>query len=142
MHDVAAIYSPDSTIRFLRPLFVARISAGAPSPVDDWIEGRLDLNRYLIRHPAATFYLRVEGDSMIEAGIQDGDILVVDRKCESDDGHIVVARIFNDLTVKRLRIIDGKPWLFPENDAYEPLEITEEMDFEIWGRVTSSISFH
>ena len=140
--NVAAIWRPERRVRLLRPLFVVRVSAGFPSPAEDWVEGRLDLNRYLIRHPAATFYLRVTGDSMTNAGITENDILLVDRACEAEDGHIVVARINDELTVKRLRIIEGRPWLFAENDLYSPLEITEEMEFEVWGRVMYSIREH
>jgi DNA polymerase V len=133
--NVDAVWSPDRQVRLLRPLFVARVSAGSPSPAEDWVEGRLDLNRYLIRHPAATFFVRVIGDSMTGAGIHAGDILIVDRASEADDGDVVIGRINDELTVKRLRIREGRVWLVPENDAYPPLEITDEADFEVWGKV-------
>ena len=139
--NVAMVGTYSGRVRLLRPLFVARISAGFPSPAEDWIEGRLDLNRHLIRHPAATFYLRVIGDSMSD-DIREGDILVVDRAAEAEDGDIVVVRIFNDFTVKKLSLQDGKIWLLAANESYQPIEITQEMDFEVWGKVLWSIRSH
>ena len=123
--------------RLTIPLFTSGVSAGFPSPAEDWIEGRLDLNRWLIDHPAATFCVRVEGDSMTGAHIYDGDVLVVDRMAEADDGDIIVARVGCEMCVKRLHILDGAVWLMPEtdNEIYQPLCITEEMDFAVWGKV-------
>lgn len=138
---VALIGTYSNRVRLLRPLFAARISAGFPSPAEDWVEGRLDLNRHLIKHPASTFYMRVIGDSMDDA-IKDGDILIVDRACEAEHGDIVVVRIFNDLTVKELSIEDGKIRLLAKNESYPPIEITEEMDFEVWGKVLWSLRPH
>ncbi len=137
--NVEAVFCPDRTTRWARPLFMAAVSAGFPSPAEDYVEGRLDLNRYLIKHPVATFYVRVAGESMVNAGIGPGSILVVDRAVEADDGDIVVARINNELCVKRLRIARGRIWLMPENDNYQPIEVIEGMDFEVWGRVMHSI---
>ncbi|HEX8473334.1 MAG TPA: translesion error-prone DNA polymerase V autoproteolytic subunit [Pyrinomonadaceae bacterium] len=143
MHStVDAVYWPERSTKWARPLFLASVSAGFPSPAEDYIEGRLDLNKHLIKHPVATFYVRVAGDSMIDAGIHPGSILVVDRAVEADDGDIVIARINDELCVKRLSIKEGKVWLLPENAAYEPIEVTEEMDFEVWGRVMHSIHSH
>ena len=139
--NVAYIGAYTRGMRLLRPLVVARISAGFPSPAEDWIEGRLDLNHHLIKHPAATFYMRVIGDSMNDE-IREGDILVVDRAAEAEDGDIVVVRIFNDFTVKKLSLQDGKIWLLAANESYQPMEITEEMDFEVWGKVLWSIRSH
>jgi DNA polymerase V len=139
--NVAIMGTYSGRVRLLRPLFAARISAGFPSPAEDWIEGRLDLNRHLIRHPAATFYLRVIGDSMSD-DIREGDILVVDRAAEAEDGDIVIVRIFNDFTVKKLSLEGGKIWLLAANESYQPIEITEEMDFEVWGKVLWSIRSH
>lgn len=139
--NVAVIGTYAGGLRLLRPLFAARISAGFPSPAEDWIEGRLDLNRHLIKHPAATFYMRVIGDSMSD-DIREGDILVVDRAAEADDGDIVVVRIFNDFTVKILSLQDGQIRLLAANESYAPIEITEGMDFEVWGRVLWSIRPH
>ena len=124
------------------PLALARLPAGFPSPAEDYIEQDLDVGRYLVKRPKTTFFMRVEGDSMTGAGINDGDLLVVDRAEQPAHGSIVVARINDEFCVKELRIIDGKPWLYPANQKYKPIEITEEADFEIWGRVTHSITSH
>jgi DNA polymerase V len=118
------------------PLAVAKISAGFPSPADDYIDERLDLNDLLVKHPAATHFVRVEGDSMIDAGIHSGDILVVDRALEPTDRKVVIAVVDGDLTVKRVRKSRGRLYLAPENQAFRPIEITGEMDFEVWGVVT------
>jgi DNA polymerase V len=121
---------------------VWRVPAGFPSPAEDYVEGRIDLNRDLIRHPLATFYIKVEGDSMINAGIHPGSLLVVDRAVEVHEGHIVVARINDELCVKRYVVEDGLIYLMPENELFQPILITHEMDFEIWGRVMYSIQPH
>jgi DNA polymerase V len=141
-NSVTRIQSPDVRTTWTRPLFQSSISAGFPSPAENHIEGSLDLNRYLVKHPVATFYVRVQGDSMIDAGIAPDSILVVDRAIEADDGDIVVARLNNEFCVKRLRIKDGVIWLMPENAAYQPIRIDEEMEFEVWGKVTWSIRGH
>ncbi len=138
---VHLIWAYGGRVRLLRPLLVARISAGFPSPAEDWVEGRLDLNLHLVRHPAATYYMRVIGDSMND-DIRDGDIIVVDRACEAEDGDVVVVRIFNDFAVKKLSLRDGHVRLLASNELYPPIEITEEMDFEVWGKVLWSIRPH
>jgi DNA polymerase V len=141
--SVAGVFLPDRRTRWTRPLILCRVSAGFPSPAEDYVEGRIDLNRDLIKHPLSTFYIRVAGDSMIGAGIMPGALLVVDRAVEAHDGHIVVARINDELCVKTLSIDeDGKIWLLSENKRYQPIEIREEVDFEVWGRVLYSISAH
>ncbi|MDQ1591809.1 MAG: polymerase [Pyrinomonadaceae bacterium] len=140
MNTIAeSVLWPDRSTKWARPLFLASVSAGFPSPAEDYIEGRLDLNRHLIKHPAATFFVRVAGDSMIGAGIHPGDILVVDRALEPQDSNVVIAVIDGELTVKRISQRRGKLFLVPDNQAYEPLEILEEMEFEVWGVVTSVI---
>lgn len=137
--ELGEIYLPGRAIRLSRPVIMWRIPAGFPSPAEDYIEGRIDLNRDLIKHPLATFYIRVEGDSM-EPKIQTGALIVVDRMVETKDDDIVVARIGSEFMVKRLRVEkDGRIWLLSENTAYQPIQITEEMDFEVWGKVTHSI---
>ncbi|HEV2802403.1 MAG TPA: translesion error-prone DNA polymerase V autoproteolytic subunit [Pyrinomonadaceae bacterium] len=136
---VESVLWPERSTKWARPLFLASVSAGFPSPAEDYIEGRLDLNRHLIKHPAATFFVRVAGDSMIGAGIHPGDILVVDRALEPQDSNVVIAVIDGELTVKRISQRHGKLFLVPDNQAYEPLEILEEMEFEVWGVVTSVI---
>lgn len=121
------------------PIYLESVKAGFPSPADDFIDKKLDLNEYLVKHPVATFFVRVTGDSMINCGIQSGDILVVDRALEAYDGNVVVAVINSDLTVKRLKTKNGKVTLMPENPNYKPIEVTAEDNFSIWGVVTSVI---
>lgn len=133
---VTKIYAADITTRSAHPLVVSSVSAGFPSPADDYIEGQLDLNQHLIRHPAATFFVRVDGDSMIDAGIHPGDILIVDRALEPKDKNVVIANINGELTVKRIRIKYKKILLMPENENYPPLPIPAGMDFQVWGVVT------
>lgn len=122
------------------PLFLNRISAGFPSPADDYVEDRIDLNEQLIRNKAATFFLRVQGDSMIGAGIHPGDTLVVDRSITPSSGTIVIAALDSDLTVKRLWIApDGTVELRAENSRYPAIPIGEFQQLEIWGVVTNVI---
>jgi len=136
---VATVYWPDRATKCARPLFMVSVSAGLPTPAEDYIEGRLDLNRHLIKHPAATFFVRVAGDSMIDAGIHPGDILVVDRALEPTDSSVVIAVIDGELTVKRIARREDRLYLVPDNRAYQPLEIKADMEFEVWGVVTSVI---
>lgn len=118
------------------PLYLTSISAGFPSPAEDYIDRRLDLNEFLIRHPAATFFVRVEGDSMIDAGIHSGDILIVDRALEPSDNKIVIAVLNGELTVKRIRKIKEKLYLTAENPDFKKVELTPEMGIEVWGVVS------
>ncbi|OGQ96896.1 MAG: peptidase S24 [Deltaproteobacteria bacterium RIFOXYD12_FULL_57_12] len=136
---VESVYRPGPVTFCAIPLFVTSVEAGFPSPAEDYIEGRLDLNEHLIRHPAATFFVRVAGDSMLGAGIHPGDILVVDRALEPADKKVVIAVVDGELTVKRIRIIEGRVLLVPENVAYEALRIEGDMQVEIWGVVTNVI---
>lgn len=119
------------------PLYSSKVQAGFPSSADEHIEAKLDLNKFLIPRPAATFMVRVSGDSMIGAGINENDILIVDRSVDAIDNKIVIAAIDNELTVKRLRYRDGKAYLFPENEAYQEIELRDGSS--IWGVVTSVI---
>ncbi len=140
--EVVGIYLPGRVTRLSRPLVQCLIPAGFPSPAQDEIAGRIDLNRDLVRHPLATYYVRVEGDSM-EPLIHAGELLVVDRMVETKDGDIVVARLGQEFTVKRLHTEeDGGIRLVSENPSYEPIRVTEGMDFEVWGRVMYSIHRH
>ena len=134
-NSIGAIYRLQSKSSLRLPLFIDRISAGFPSPADDYIDKTLDLNELLIRHPAATFFVRVSGNSMIDAGIHPGDILIVDRAEEAVNNRIVIAVLNGELTVKRLRKENNSLYLVPENDQYNPIEITHEMQFEVWGVV-------
>lgn len=136
---VKTIHKPDLSTRHKRPLFKSGVSAGFPSPAADYEEGKLDLNRHLVRNPAATFFVRVNGDSMIGAGIHTGDLLVVDRSLEPADKSVVIAVVNGELTVKRIRIRKGKITLEPENGNYPAQQITECVEFEVWGVVTNVI---
>ncbi len=132
---VTEIYGLDQSTKLELPLFSSRVPAGFPSPGDDYIDQTLDLNE-LVKHPSDTFLVKVEGDSMINAGIHDGDILVVDRALEADNNKVVVANLDGELTVKRLSIKDTRVLLMPDNPKYEPIEIRPLSDFRIMGVVT------
>lgn len=121
------------------PLFLTRVQAGFPSPAEDFIEGTLDLNAHLVHHPAATFLLRVSGESMTGVGIFPDDILIVDRSIIPVSGHIVIAVVAGDLTVKRLEKKAGRVRLLPENPAFEPIIPSEGDELEIWGVVAHAI---
>ena len=122
------------------PLLQHRISAGFPSPADDYTETTLDLNSYLVRNKAATFFFRVMGDSMTGANIHDGDMLVVDRSIEAKHRHIVLAVINNEYTVKRLYCADGVIELHAENPAYDPIRFQEHEELQVWGVVVGTVS--
>ena len=124
-------FSEDKALEL--PLFYPKIPAGFPSPAENYFEERLDLNKALIKHPAATFYVKVEGNSMVDAGVFSGDILIVDRSLSPKNNSIVIAALNGELTVKRLKKEKNKLYLLPENPEYLPIEISEEADILIWG---------
>ena len=122
------------------PYLLSRISAGFPSPADDYIENSLSLSELLIRNHLSTFLMKTSGDSMTDVGINDGDILVVDRSIEAKNRDIVIAILEGNLTVKRLLFkTNGLVVLKSENTAYKDIKIPESADLEIWGVVTSVI---
>lgn len=138
------MFLPDNTHGIPRPpLYASAVAAGFPSPADDFIEGALDLNEHLIAHPAATFIVRVDGASMTGAGIFSGDLLIVDKSVEARSGHIVIAVIGGELTVKRL-IKTAHGWqLKAEHPDYPPTPIGPDVECTIWGVVTGSVrQFH
>ena len=112
------------------------VSAGFPSPADDFKETRISLDKVAVKNEAATFYARVAGQSMIGAGLDDGDLLVIDRSMEPQDGKIAVCLIDGDFTVKRLKVEKDCVWLMAENKRYKPIQVTEENELMIWGIVT------
>jgi len=120
-------------------LFEHKVPAGFPSPADDHIEKRLDLNDYLIKQKEATFFVRIKGDSMIDAGIHDNDIVIVDKSQKASNGDIVLASIDGDFTVKLLSNYKSKYRLLAANEKYKPIEINESMQFEVWGVVTGAV---
>ncbi|PZD71044.1 LexA repressor [Acaryochloris thomasi RCC1774] len=133
--QVQSIHELKELSELERPLLGSLVPAGFPSPADQYIECNLDLNKLAIAHPSATFFMRVSGDSMVEAGIFDRDYLVVDRAVEATHGSIVIAELGGELTVKRLykqgRVLE----LRPENSQYQPIRIHRESELEIWGVV-------
>ena len=135
----------DSVMTFIQsydlslPIYINKVNAGFPSPADDHMEGKLDLNTHLIKHPSATFFVKATGDSMIGAGIHEGDILVVDRSLEARNGKVVIAAVDGNLTVKRLQKRGKDAFLSPENNNYKPIRLTENNDVVIWGVVTNVI---
>jgi len=134
-----SIHPLEKTSRHQIPLYLSRVPAGFPSPAEDYVDKKLDLNEHLIQHPAATFFIRVDGDSMIEAGIHSGDLLIVDRKLEPGDQSVVVAALEGELTVKRLVKKNGKLYLASENPKFKPIEVNPETGVEVWGVVVHSI---
>jgi DNA polymerase V len=139
LYSAIEIYKPALQSNVSLPLANEGISAGFPSPANDFLDLSIDLNKELIKHPYATFYGRVSGDSMIGAGLDDGDLLIIDKSLEPQDGKIAVCFIDGEFTVKRIKIERDSLWLMPENKKYKPLKVTEDNEFIIWGVVTSVI---
>ena len=121
------------------PLYGNRVAAGFPSPADDYLEDKIDLNRYLVKHPASTFLVRASGESMINIGIFPNDILIVDKSLKAEDGKVVIAAIDGELTVKTYRKKGNRITLEAENDSYKSIEYNEEGESYIWGVVTNVI---
>lgn len=119
-----------------RPISEVQVNAGFPSAAEDMLSTKLDLNEYIIKHPAATYFVRVRGESMIEKGIQDKDLLVIDRSIQPSAGKVVIAVIDGEFTVKTLQFRNNKPVLYAANDEYDPIEIKDGMEFSVWGVVT------
>ena len=133
-------YSPEINTDTTGAVFVdVGISAGFPSPADDFKQQRISLDKELIKNKEATFFARVSGQSMVGAGLDDNDLLVVDKSLEPEHNKIAVCFIDGEFTVKRLKVEADGVWLQPENSDYEPIKITEENNFVIWGIVTSVI---
>ena len=122
--------------QILTPIFLDSVSAGFPSPATDYMENKLDLNEYLIKHPAATFIVKAKGSSMTDARIISGDLLIVDRSISPKSDDIVIASIFGDLTVKKLKKKQNSFFLLSANSDYPSIEVKEEMECFIWGVIT------
>ena len=118
------------------PLVSPRVAAGFPSPAEDYLEGSIDLNRELVKRPAATFLVRVSGASMRDAGIDDGDVLVVDKSLPPASGRIAVCCLDGSFTLKRIRADERGLWLVPANDAFAPIPVNPDNEFAVWGIVT------
>lgn len=115
------------------------IRAGFPSPAQDYMEQAIDLNKEIVKHPASTFYGRVVGDSMRDEGIEEGDILVIDKSLELIDNDLAVCFIDGEFTVKRVRLETDAAWLVPSNSKYPLIKVTKENEFIVWGIVTYTI---
>ena len=139
MPDQFEIFFAGTSARHKMPMQASRISAGFPSPAEDYIEKRLDLNEYLVRNPSASFFVKVRGDSMIDAGIHDGDVLIVDRSLEPSNGRIIIGVLHGEFTVKRIIQKGKRFFLQPENENFSPVEITGNSDFSVWGVVVYAI---
>lgn len=137
---VNEIARPSSAISETKmPLYSSRPAAGFPAPGDDQVERVLDINDLVVKNPASTFFVRVEGDSMTGAGIFSGDVLVIDRSVEVRDGQIVVAAVNGEMVVKRLKNSNGEQLLLSENDNYTPIVVSEDENCTIWGTVVGSV---
>lgn len=124
------------------PFFDSAIQAGFPSPAGDFLESAIDFNKILFKNKASTFAGRVKGYSMRDAGIDDGDILIVDKSLEAANDKIAVCVIDGEFTLKRLSVVGKEIWLMPENKDFKPIKISDYHNFEIWGVVTFSIKSH
>lgn len=133
------IFSADTSTTVSLPFVESGISAGFPSPADDFLDISIDLNKEYVKNPSTTFYGRVKGDSMINAGLNDGDLLIIDKSLEPIDGKIAVCFIDGEFTVKRIKIEKDIVWLVAENEKYKPIKVTSDNDFLIWGIVTTVI---
>ncbi len=133
------IYSALTETELELPLVTEGISAGFPSPALDFAIVSIDLNKHLVKHPASTFYGRVKGQSMKDEGIDDGDLLVIDKSMDALDGKIAVCYLDGEFTIKRILLEKNNCWLMPANINYKPIQITPENDFLIWGIVTHVI---
>ena len=135
-------YSAQTATELELTLVDGGIAAGFPSPAQDYIDLKIDLNKELITNPSSTFYGRVKGTSMQDAGIKDGDILVIDKSLEPKDGDTAVCYIDGEFTLKYIKIEPDAVWLVPANPKFQPIKVTEENNFCIWGVVTYSIKSH
>jgi DNA polymerase V len=121
--------------------YIGLISCGFPSPADDHLDEAIDLNKECVKNKSSTFFGRVSGDSMIDAGLEDGDLLVIDKSLKPKDGNIAVCFIDGEFTVKRIKIEKDRIWLIAENKNYDPIEVTEHNDLAIWGIVVNAVKY-
>lgn len=135
-------YSANTATELALPLVDGGIAAGFPSPAQDYIDLKIDLNKELIANPSSTFYGRVKGASMQDAGIEDGDILVIDKSLEPKDGDTAVCFVDGEFTLKYIKIEPDAVYLVPANSKFKPIKVTEDNNFCIWGVVTYSIKSH
>ena len=136
MKEGISFFKPNLDESHSIPLTSNNISAGFPSPADDFKEIRISLDREIVKNEEATFYARVDGESMLGAGLNDGDLIVIDRSAEPKDGSIAVCFLDGEFTVKRLKLKNKEIYLMPENSKYSPIKIGEGNELSIWGIVT------
>jgi len=136
------IFSVSTDTELDLPLMEGGVSAGFPSPAEDFLDNKIDLNKHLIKNESTTFIAVTDGYSMQGAGIGDKDLLIIDKSLEPADGKIAVCVIDGEFILKRLKVDKEGVWLMPENPKFKPLKVTEFNDFEIWGIVTYSIQKH
>ena len=133
------IVGADTSSQLPLPYADQGIRAGFPSPAQDYMDLSIDLNRELIRNPSSTFYGRVKGDSMQDAGVSEGDVLVIDKSLEPQDGDMAVCFLDGEFTLKFIQLEKDVIWLIPANESYDPIRVTAENEFLIWGIVTYTI---
>ena len=138
-NESISIFSLEIGSELFLPMLSAGISAGFPSPAMDFMDVSIDLNQLMIKHPSATFFGRVQGSSMLDAGISDGDLLVIDRSLSPSNNKIAVCFIDGEFTIKRIQKEVDCCWLLPANEKYKPIKVTAENDFIVWGIVTHVI---
>ncbi|HMA77866.1 MAG TPA: translesion error-prone DNA polymerase V autoproteolytic subunit [Candidatus Paceibacterota bacterium] len=137
--SIIGVYTPATPEHATTPLYASQPAAGFPAPGDDMVEAALDIHDLVVKNPTATFFVRVQGDSMEGAGIFSGDVLVVDRSKEPREGSIVVAAVYGELVVKRARCARGQLILVSEHTGYEPIVVNQHEDCYIWGVVVGSV---
>lgn len=128
-----------SNVSLVLPVADGGIRAGFPSPAQDYLESGIDLNKELVKNPSSTFFGRVSGDSMDGAGIEDGDLIVIDKSISASEGDIAVCFVDGEFTLKRIHIENDFVWLVPENPKYRRIKVTPDQNFMVWGVVTYSI---
>jgi len=133
--NIIDIYTADTELHIEIPFVDQGISAGFPSPAQDFLDMSIDLNQELIKNPSSTFYGRVKGDSMKNLGIDDGDLLIIDKSLNPTSGRIAVCFIDGEFTIKTIKIEKDFLWLVPANDNYKPIKVTEDNEFIVWGIV-------
>jgi DNA polymerase V len=138
-NESISIFRPEVGKELFLPVLSAGISAGFPSPAMDFMDVSIDLNQLMIKHPSATFFGRVQGTSMLDAGISDGDLLVIDRSLSPANNKIAVCFIDGEFTIKRIQKEVDCCWLMPANEKYKPIKVTKDNDFLVWGIVTHVI---
>ena len=133
--SIVNLFVPDTQTHLNIPFAENGIAAGFPSPADDYMDVSLDLNKRLIKNPSSTFFAKVKGTSMIDEGIDNGDLLIIDKSIDPTNNCIAVSYIDGEFTIKKVVVEDNHLWLMPANKEFKPIKVTEDNDFIIWGVV-------